>query len=82
MTLNTTTHKNILLKILKDIYTDTSLGPVLGFKDGTAAYLFYGLDRFSVDLDFDLLDQAKEQKVLNKIENIVKEYGAIKEKKK
>ena len=81
MTLNTSIHKNILIKILKDIYTDRSLGPFLGFKGGTAAYLFYDLDRFSVDLDFDLLDEAKEQEVFEKVENIVKEYGIIKEKR-
>ena len=33
-------HKNILIRILKDIYTDSSLGPFLGFKGGTAAYFF------------------------------------------
>lgn len=81
MTLSITIHKNILIKILKDIYTDSSLGPLLGFKGGTAAYLFYGLDRFSVDLDFDLLEEAKEQEVFKKVENIVKEYGMIKEKR-
>jgi predicted nucleotidyltransferase component of viral defense system len=81
MTLNITTHKNILLKILKDIYTDTSLGPLLGFKGGTAAYLFYNLDRFSVDIDFDLLDETKEQEVFDKVENIAREYGRIKEKR-
>ncbi|MBU1164640.1 nucleotidyl transferase AbiEii/AbiGii toxin family protein [Patescibacteria group bacterium] len=80
MTLNTTTHKNILIRILKDIYSDSSLGPLLGFKGGTAAYLFYNLDRFSVDLDFDLLDETKEQEVFEKVKNIVKEYGTVKEK--
>jgi len=81
MTLEITTHKNILLKILKDIYTDTSLGPLLGFKGGTAAYLFYNLDRFSIDLDFDLLNENKGQEVFDKVEKIVKEYGTIKEKR-
>ena len=81
MTLNISTHKNILLKILKDIYTDASLGPLLGFKGGTAAYLFYDLDRFSVDLDFDLLNETKEQEVFDKVEKVVREYGAIKEKR-
>ena len=80
MRLNTPIHKNILIKILKDVYTDNSLGPLLGFKGGTAAYLFYELDRFSVDLDFDLLDENKEQEVFDKVENTVKEYGTIKEK--
>lgn len=82
MTLNITTHKNILLQILKDIYTDTTLGPTLGFKGGTAAYLFYRLSRFSVDLDFDLLDEKKADYVYKRIENIIKEYGTLKEKRK
>ncbi len=80
MALGITVHKNILIKILKDIYTDGSLGPLLGFKGGTAAYLFYGLDRFSVDLDFDLLKKVKEQEVFKKVEEIAREYGTIKEK--
>ena len=81
MTLNIATHKNILLKILKDIYTDTSLGSLLGFKGGTATYFFYNLDRFSIDLDFDLLDETKGQEVFDKMENIAREYGTIKEKR-
>ena len=75
-------HRTILLQILKDIYTDTSLGPLLGFKGGTAAYLFHELGRFSVDLDFDLLNESKEDFVFEKIEKILKEYGEIKEKDK
>ena len=75
-------HRTILLQILKDIYTDTSLGPLLGFKGGTAAYLFYELGRFSVDLDLDLLDESKEDFVFEKIETVLKEYGKIKEKDK
>jgi len=73
-------HKTILLQILKDIYTDTSLGPILGFKGGTAANFFYDLGRFSVDLDFDLLNGDKEAFVFEKIEKILREYGTIKEK--
>ena len=80
MVLSITTHKNILVKILKDIYTDTSLGPLLGLKGGTAAYLFYDLDRFSVDLDFDLLNLDKEAEVFDKVENIAKKYGSVREK--
>lgn len=73
-------HKTILLQILKDIYTDTSLGPILGFKGGTAANLFYDLGRFSVDLDFDLLKGDKESFIFDKVEKILREYGTIKEK--
>lgn len=80
--MDTARHKNILIKILKDIYTDTSIGPVLGFKGGTAAYLYHGLSRESLDLDFDLLDEAKEDHVFEKIEVIAKNYGKIKERRK
>lgn len=45
MTLDYSKHKAILLQILKDIYSDTSIAPHLGFKGGTAALLFYDLNR-------------------------------------
>ena len=79
MTLDYSKHKSILLQILKDIYSDTSIAPYLGFKGGTAALLFYGLDRNSVDLDFDLLDDTKEEEVFNKIQKIAESYGTITE---
>lgn len=82
MALNIPKHKNILLQILKDIYSDTTISPFLGFKGGTAAYMFYDLDRFSVDLDFDLLDETKEEIVFSRIEKIIKNYGKIKESRK
>ncbi|MFA5855066.1 MAG: nucleotidyl transferase AbiEii/AbiGii toxin family protein [Candidatus Gracilibacteria bacterium] len=72
-------HREIMLKILKDIVEDTSLGPLLGFKGGTAAYLFYGLERFSVDLDFDLLDPTKEDFVFEKVKKIMENYGELKD---
>jgi len=75
-------HKGILIRILKDIYTNNSLGPVLGFKGGTAAMLFHELNRFSVDLDFDLLDREKEDEVFEKVGKIVARYGIIKEQTK
>jgi len=82
MTLKPDIHKNILLKILVDIYSDTTIAPFLGFKGGTAAYLFYGLSRFSVDLDFDLLDESKEEYIFERIEKIIKKYGVAKEAEK
>ena len=75
-------HKGILIRILKDIYTDNSIGPVLGFKGGTAALLFYDLNRFSVDLDFDLLDPEQEDSVFERVGTIVAAYGKIKEQRK
>ena len=82
MALDIARHKNILIKILKDIYTDTSIGPVLGFKGGTAAYLYHGLSRESLDLDFNLLDETKEDHVFEKTELIARNYGKIKEHRK
>ena len=77
MTLNYSKHKNILLQILKDIFSDTSLSPYLGFKGGTAALMFYDLIRNSVDIDLDLLDESKEQEVFDKIHKIATSYGKI-----
>lgn len=76
---DTAVHKNILFQILKDIYSDTTIAPVLGFKGGTAALMFYQLDRFSVDLDFDLLDASQEDYVFTRIGQIARKYGALKE---
>ena len=77
MTLEYSKHQNILLQILKDIYSDTSIAHCLGFKGGTAAMLFYDLPRKSVDLDFDSLDEAKENDVFDRINKIAGEYGKI-----
>lgn len=79
MKLDISTHKTILFQILKDIYSNTRIAPFLGFKGGTAALLFYGLDRFSVDLDFDLLDEDREEIVFEQVTNIVGKYGTIRE---
>jgi hypothetical protein len=77
MTLDYSKHKNILLQILKDIYSDTSISPYLGFKGGTAAMMFYDLPRNSVDIDLDLLDETKEKEVFEKINKIISNYGTI-----
>ena len=70
-------HKYLMLQILKDIYSDALLASVLGFKGGTALMFFYQLPRFSVDLDFNLLDVSKEQEVFQKIRGILLKYGKI-----
>jgi predicted nucleotidyltransferase component of viral defense system len=79
MPFNITTHRTILFQILKDIYSDTTVAPFLGFKGGTAAVMFYSLDRFSVDLDFDLLDDTRKDVVFEKLIRIVAKHGNIKE---
>src|SRR3989338_6607673 len=79
---DTSVHKNILFQMLKDIYSDTTITPLLGFKGGTAALMFYDLNRFSVDLDFDVLDESKEDYLFDRMEQIVQKYGVIKEKQR
>lgn len=82
MTLNYSIHKNILVQILIDIYSNTTISPYLGFKGGTAAYLFYGLPRYSVDLDIDILDESKEDYIFEQVLKIVRKYGEVKEAQK
>lgn len=82
--LNKEKHQLIMARILKDIYGDAEISSSLGFKGGTAAYFFYNLPRFSVDLDFDLLEpfSKKTQKLIfSKIRGILKKYGTIKEQR-
>lgn len=75
--ININKHKFLLLQILKDVYSDIELGKYLGFKGGTALMFFYELPRFSVDLDFDLLNIEMEDLVCEKVRNILLEYGSI-----
>ena len=60
-------HEQILKSILRDIYTNPSLQASLAFKGGTCLYLFYGLDRFSVDLDLNLRSDNFDDNKLNEI---------------
>lgn len=78
--LNKNKHKVTIIKILKDIYSDANIRSVLGFKGGTAAFLFYNLPRLSVDLDFDLLEKNKKEAVFNKLPSILSSYGKVIEK--
>lgn len=79
--LNKEKHQLIMGQILKDIYTDVSISPLLGFKGGTCAYFFYNLPRFSVDLDFDLLEVTGENQkmIFEKVVAILSKYGEIKD---
>ena len=77
--LNTNLHKEIMLSILRKIYEKEGLRSILGFKGGTAAMLFYDLPRFSIDLDFDLLDEAKKEWVLQELKKIIQPLGEIRD---
>ena len=67
-------------RILQDIYSDTTIASLIGFKGGTCAYFFYGLLRFSADLDFDLFsaDEETQKIIFEKVKSILAKYGEIK----
>jgi predicted nucleotidyltransferase component of viral defense system len=48
-------HQLLMKQILTQLFRHRQLLPHLAFKGGTCLYFFYGLPRFSVDLDFDWL---------------------------
>ncbi|MDP3450557.1 MAG: nucleotidyl transferase AbiEii/AbiGii toxin family protein [Anaerolineaceae bacterium] len=72
-------HKSFFISILRDIYSDPELRTSLGFKGGTAAMLFYNLPRFSVDLDFDLLNVENKERIFEKLKKILPNYGSLDE---
>lgn len=77
-----TLHRQILLGILKDIFQNKNLAPILGFKGGTCLYFFHDLPRFSTDLDFNLIQNASFNK--EELQKILVKYITItdfKEKK-
>jgi len=80
--LNKEKHQLIIGRILRDIYSDTKIASLLGFKGGTCAYFFYNLPRFSADLDFDLLkleDGQTQKLIFETVRSILEKYGDIKD---
>jgi predicted nucleotidyltransferase component of viral defense system len=79
--LNKVKHQLVMGQILRDIYSNTSISSLIGFKGGSCAYFFYGLTRFSVDLDFDLFfaDEATQKLVYKKIGGMLGKYGEVKD---
>lgn len=79
--LNKEKHQLVMAQILKDVYSDIFLASLLGFKGGTAAFIFYDLPRFSVDLDFDLINDSQDNRdlVFKKVKEIISNYGEIKD---
>ncbi len=68
-------HRELMFQILQDIFM-SEVWNNIAFKWWTACYFLYGLDRFSTDLDFDLLGSVDNiDKVMI---NILQQYGTIK----
>ncbi|KPJ56659.1 hypothetical protein AMJ49_04315 [Parcubacteria bacterium DG_74_2] len=69
-------HKRFLVNLLIEICK--ALGDKVAFKGGTSALLFYNLNRFSFDLDFDILKPFTKEDI-DKIKEILSKNGNIKD---
>ncbi|MBW6442007.1 nucleotidyl transferase AbiEii/AbiGii toxin family protein [Patescibacteria group bacterium] len=68
-------HKSIMLRVLINILDDPFLSQNLYFKGGTCASMLGYLDRFSVDLDFDIKDKNLISDVQKGLEKIFDDVG-------
>ena len=60
-------HELTFKKILRDLYQNKNLQAKLAFKGGTCLYMFYNLDRFSIDLDFNIIGNDFNPEEVTKI---------------
>lgn len=80
---NDAVHLAWMYRIISAIADDSLLSSLLRFKGGTCAAMREVIERFSVDLDFDLIDSKKSDAVSVHFEIIFKKFGLeIKNKSK
>ena len=70
-------HEQHMKIILKELFS-SEIGKYLAFKWGTLTYFVHGLDRFSTDLDLDILDISKEQEIIQKVKEVLLRLGDVK----
>lgn len=70
-------HKLYMAHILSLIFKDKDLCNVVAFKGETSLMFFHNLNRFSTDLDFNLLDPEKLDMVYDKVRAILTRFGTI-----
>ena len=69
-------HKAWLYRLLSAVYDNPTLANALYFKGGTCAAMLGHLDRFSMDLDFDLAENKEDIKTVKQnLENIFKKIS-------
>ena len=73
--LNKDLHRIKMYEILQEVFT-SEIWKYLAFKWWTACYFFHALDRFSTDLDFDLL--KSNQDIDAEVIKILEKYGRVK----
>lgn len=75
-------HKFFMAQILSLIFKDKDICNVLAFKGGTSLMFFHNLNRFSTDLDFNLLDPDKLDLAYDKVRAILTRFGTIDDESK
>jgi len=68
-------HKSYLNRLLIEIIDRPALAHHLGFKGGTCASMLGYLDRFSVDLDFDIIGTADEAGLRSEFHQVFEYLG-------
>lgn len=68
-------HKAMLYRLLIAILDSKDVAPYVRFKGGTCAAMLGWLDRFSIDLDFDLAPHSDKQHLRISLKRISKESG-------
>lgn len=79
MSLNHSLHREKMLEIVHAIFS-SPIAKYCAFKGGTLALFIYQLDRFSTDVDIDLLVPVQEQLVIETIDRLLLPIGRIKNK--
>lgn len=69
-------HRRFLVTLLVEIFK--KLNGKIAFKGGTCAVLFYNLNRFSFDLDFDILNEFDRDDI-DTLKNIFSKEGRVKD---
>jgi predicted nucleotidyltransferase component of viral defense system len=77
MTMDKNKHKLYMAKILSLIFKDKDLCNMMAFKGGTSLMFFHDLNRFSTDLDFNLINPEKLDIVYDKVRAILTQFGSI-----
>lgn len=68
-------HKIALYSLLRSVLSDQLLSQQIYFKGGTCASMLGYLDRFSVDLDFDLIDNKNKEILRERVHQIIARLG-------
>lgn len=75
--MNKDKHKLYMAQILSLIFKDSDICNIMAFKGGTSLMFFHNLNRFSTDLDFNLLEPEKLDMVYSKVRAILTRFGRI-----